>query len=78
MKLPLNVDFSGKVAVITGAGGVLCSAFAKALAQCGAKVAVLDLNLEAAQKVADELAEAIHHVYVNEPTTAIFGGDLNL
>ena len=26
----------------------------------------------------DELAEAIHHVYVNEPTTAIFGGDLNL
>ena len=28
--------------------------------------------------VADELAEAIHHVYVNEPTTAIFGGDLNL
>ena len=55
MKLPLNVDFSGKVAVITGAGGVLCSAFAKALAQCGAKVAVLDLNLEAAQKVADEI-----------------------
>ena len=28
--------------------------------------------------VARELAEAIHHVYVNEPTTAIFGGDLNL
>ena len=55
MKLPLNVDFSGKVAVIPGAGGVLCSAFAKALAQCGAKVAVLDLNLEAAQKVADEI-----------------------
>ncbi|MBQ8952977.1 MAG: SDR family oxidoreductase [Clostridia bacterium] len=55
MKLPLNVDFSGKVAVITGAGGVLCSAFAKALAQCGAKVAVLDLNLDAAQKVADEI-----------------------
>ena len=55
MKLPLNVDLSGKVAVITGAGGVLCSAFSKALAQCGAKVAVLDLNIEAAQKVADEI-----------------------
>ena len=55
MKLPLNVNLSGKVAVITGAGGVLCSAFSKALAQCGAKVAVLDLNIEAAQKVADEI-----------------------
>ena len=55
MKLPLNVDFSGKVAVITGAGGVLCSAFSVALAQCGAKVAVLDLNIDAAQKVADEI-----------------------
>lgn len=55
MKLPLNIDLNGKVAVITGAGGVLCSAFSKALAQCGAKVAVLDLNIDAAQKVADEI-----------------------
>lgn len=55
MKLPLNVNLSGKVAVVTGAGGVLCSAFSKALAQCGAKVAVLDLNIDAAQKVADEI-----------------------
>ena len=53
MKLPLNIDYSGKVAVITGAGGVLCSAFSAALAQCGAKVAVLDINEEAAKKVAD-------------------------
>ena len=55
MKLPLNTDLSGKVAVVTGAGGVLCSMFAKALAQAGAKVAVLDLNLEAAQAVAEEI-----------------------
>ena len=55
MKLPLNIDFSGKVAVITGAGGVLCSAFSAALAQCGAKVAVLDINEEAAKKVADNI-----------------------
>ncbi len=55
MKLPLNVDFSGKVAVVTGAGGVLCGMFAKALASCGAKVAVLDLNPTAAGKVADEI-----------------------
>ena len=55
MNLPLNTDLTGKVAVITGAGGVLCAMFAKALAQAGAKVAVLDLNEEAAQKVADEI-----------------------
>ena len=55
MKLPLNITLTDKVAVITGAGGVLCSAFSKALAQCGAKVAVLDLNEAAAQKVADEI-----------------------
>ncbi len=47
MKLPLNTDLSGKVAVVTGAGGVLCGMFAQALAQAGAKVAVLDLNEEA-------------------------------
>ena len=57
MKLPLNVNLKDKVTVITGAGGVLCSAFAEALAQCGAKVAVLDINAEAAQKVADRITE---------------------
>ena len=55
MKLPFSIDLSGKVAVITGAGGVLCSGFAKTLAACGAKVAVLDINLSAAQKVVDEI-----------------------
>ncbi len=51
----LNTDLTGKVAVITGAGGVLCSAFAKVIAAAGAKVALLDLNEEAAQKFADEI-----------------------
>lgn len=55
MNLPFDLDLSGKTAVVTGAGGVLCSMFAKVLAQCGAKTAILDLNLEAAQKVADEI-----------------------
>ena len=41
--------------VITGAGGVLCSAFAKVLARAGAKVALLDLNEEAAGKFAAEI-----------------------
>lgn len=55
MKLPLKIDLSGKVAVITGGGGVLCSAFAQAIAACGAKVAVLDINKDAAQAVADKI-----------------------
>ena len=51
----LNTDLTGKVAVVTGAGGVLCSEFAKVLARAGAKVALLDLNEVAAQKFADEI-----------------------
>ena len=51
----LNTDLTGKVAVVTGAGGVLCSYFAKVLARAGAKVALLDLNEEAAKNYADEI-----------------------
>ena len=57
MKLPLNTDLTGKTVVITGAGGVLGGMFAKALAQAGGKVALLDLNQEAAEKAAKEICE---------------------
>ena len=53
----LNTDLTGKVAVVTGAGGVLCSYFAKVLARAGAKVALLDLNEEAAKQFAQEIVE---------------------
>ena len=55
MSLPLNIDYSGKVVVVTGAGGLICGTMARAFAQCGAKVAALDLNEEAVKKLADEL-----------------------
>lgn len=55
MNLPLNVDYTGKVVVITGAGGLICGAMARAFAQSGAKVAALDLNEDAVKKLADEL-----------------------
>lgn len=55
MKLPIQMDLTGKVAVVTGAGGVLCSVMAEALAMCGAKVALLDRNLESAQAKADAI-----------------------
>ncbi len=53
--LPLNIDYSGKVVVVTGAGGLICGTMARAFAQLGAKVAALDLNEEAVKKLADEL-----------------------
>ena len=53
--LPFHIDLTGKVAVVTGGSGVLCSGFAKALGACGASVAVIGRNLEKAQKVADEI-----------------------
>ena len=51
----VHENLKGRVAVVTGGGGVLCGDFAKALARQGVKVAVLDLNEAAAQKVADEI-----------------------
>ena len=55
LNLPLNIDYTGKVVVVTGAGGLICGAMARAYAQAGAKVAALDLNEEAVKKLADEL-----------------------
>lgn len=57
MKNVLNTDLTGKVAVVTGAGGVLCSQFAAVLARAGAKVALLDINEEAASAVAQAICE---------------------
>lgn len=55
MNLPNFTDMSGKIAVVTGGGGILCADMAKALAKAGAKVAILDLKLEAAEAVATEI-----------------------
>ncbi len=55
MNLPFNVDLKDKVAVVTGGAGVLGSYWVEALLQCGAKVAILDLRKENADKKADEL-----------------------
>ena len=57
IKLPLNIDYTDKVVVVTGAGGLICGAMARAFAQCGAKVAALDLNEESVKKLANELKE---------------------
>ncbi len=55
INLPLNIDYTGKVVVVTGAGGLICGAMARAFAQSGAKVAALDLNGDAVKALAEEL-----------------------
>ena len=55
MELSLKPDLTGKVAVITGGAGVLCREFAKALAICGAKVAILNRTLSKAEDLAEEI-----------------------
>lgn len=58
MKLPFDINLSGRVAVITGAGGVLMSEFARALAACGARVALLDINENALTEVTNDITES--------------------
>ena len=56
MELPIKPEtLKGKVVVITGAGGVICGAMSKAIAACGAKVAILDRLLDKAEAVAEEI-----------------------
>jgi len=54
----LNENLKGKVAVITGGGGVLCGAMARELGRQGVKVAILDLKMEKADEVAEEVKKA--------------------
>ena len=58
MKLPFQIDLQGKVAVVTGGAGVLCSSFAEALAACGAKVAIVDRNKENGDAVVEKITAA--------------------
>lgn len=57
MKTENYLNLKDKVIVITGAGGVLCGMFAKELAKTGAKIALLDLNEEAAKAIADQIVK---------------------
>jgi len=52
---PFKIDLHGRTVVITGAGGVLCGVFARALAETGANLALLDINYDAVATLADEL-----------------------
>ncbi len=55
MNLPMKPDLNGKVAVVTGGAGILCAEFSRALAKCGAKVAILGRTLSKTEKLAEEI-----------------------
>ena len=57
MKKLGRIDLSDKIAVVTGGAGELCSRFSEALAECGAKVAILDLRKDAAKALAKKIVE---------------------
>lgn len=57
INLPLNIDFNNKTVVVTGAGGLICGTMVRAFAQCGAKVAALDINEDAVKNLASELTK---------------------
>ncbi|HCX24445.1 MAG: D-mannonate oxidoreductase [Flammeovirgaceae bacterium] len=58
MDVNMQIDLTDKIIVVTGGGGILCGEMAKKLASQGAKIAVLDLNKEAADMLADEITKA--------------------
>jgi NAD(P)-dependent dehydrogenase (short-subunit alcohol dehydrogenase family) len=57
LRLAFLVDLKGKVAVVTGGSGVLGSAMCRALAACGAKIAVVGRDRAKAERFATELVE---------------------
>lgn len=61
--LPLGVKLDDKVVAVTGGGGIICSELSKAIAAAGAKVAILDLHQEAAEKTAKEIRDEGYVAY---------------
>ena len=53
----MSESLRGKVAVVTGGGGILCSMMAAELARNGAKVAVSDRDLDKANRIAEEIVK---------------------
>ena len=68
MKVPFNVDLTGKTAIVTGGSGVLCSAMAYGLAVNGAKVAIIGRNKEKLAKMSETLTENAKNEYSKEAT----------
>ena len=57
MKVPFNINLSGKTAIVTGGSGTLCSAMAYGLAVSGANVAIIGRNIEKLASVSEKLTK---------------------
>ncbi len=68
MKVPFNVDLTGKTAIVTGGSGVLCSAMAYGLAVSGAKIAIIGRNKEKLTKMEENLTENAKNEYGKDVT----------
>lgn len=66
MKVPFNVDLTGKTAIVTGGSGVLCSAMAYGLAVNRAKIAIIGRNKEKLAKMTAALTENAKNEYGKE------------
>lgn len=58
LKNPYSINLKDKVIVITGGSGVICSVFGEALADCGAKIALLSRSIESTTAVAEKIRRA--------------------
>jgi NAD(P)-dependent dehydrogenase (short-subunit alcohol dehydrogenase family) len=63
--IPKLFDLSGKVAVVSGAAQGMGRATALALAECGADVALVDRNLEGAERTGEEVRSHARRVLVS-------------
>ena len=72
MKVPFNINLSGKIAIVTGGSGTLCSAMAYGLAVCGAKVAIIGRNTEKLTSVSEKLTKDALDEY-NKNVTILSG-----
>ena len=68
IKLPINIDYKDKIVVITGAGGLICGAMARAFAQSGAKVAALDLTKKRLKNLLTNLIKKVSFAKVTRQT----------
>lgn len=68
MKVPFNINLSGKTAIVTGGSGTLCSAMAYGLAVCGAKVAIIGRNKEKLASVSEKLTKDALDEYIKNVT----------